>query len=81
MSETHLSETESAPATPGYAESMAEINTILAQLETADLDIDALALLVERATHHIDNCRSRLTAAEASVTRIVGQLETPGQIK
>ncbi|HCB34734.1 MAG TPA: exodeoxyribonuclease VII small subunit [Acidimicrobiaceae bacterium] len=61
-------------AAPGYAESMAEIEAILARLSEDDVDIDSLAELVARAAHLIENCRSRLTAAETSVSRIVAQL-------
>ncbi len=79
MSETNQAGAESASEAPGpgYAESMNEISTILAQLEGGNVDIDALAEMVKRAAHLIDGCRSKLTAAEASVTLIVNQLEAP----
>ena len=40
----------------GYAESMAEIDAILASLEDDDMDIDALASKVERASLLIAHC-------------------------
>ena len=67
---------KNSPSEPGYADSLREIETILAQLDADDVDIDELAALVERAAHLIENCRSRLTAAESSVSKIVAQLDT-----
>lgn len=63
-------------STPGYAESMAEIKSILIQLDADDVDIDNLSELVGRAAQLIENCRCRLTTAEASVNQIVAHLES-----
>lgn len=57
----------------GYAESMAELETILASLENDDVDIDTLASKVERASLLIAHCEGRLRATELSLTSILAQ--------
>ena len=59
----------------GYAESMAELETILASLENDDVDIDTLASKVERASLLIAHCEGRLRATELSLTSILAQHE------
>ncbi len=61
----------------GYAEALAELETILDALEDEDLDIDLLASRVERASHLIRVCRDRIVGARMSVERIVATLESP----
>ena len=60
----------------GYAEAMAELEAILAELEQPDVDIDRLAERVERASSLVAHCRGRLDAARLRVTEIVADLET-----
>ncbi|WP_419842468.1 exodeoxyribonuclease VII small subunit [Candidatus Poriferisodalis sp.] len=57
----------------GYAESMAELESILARLEDDSLDIDTLASQVERAALLITHCKRRLRATELSVQEILAQ--------
>ncbi len=57
----------------GYAESMAELETILASLENDDVDIDTLASQVERASRLIAHCEGRLRATELSLQTILAQ--------
>ncbi|MDE0318637.1 MAG: exodeoxyribonuclease VII small subunit [Acidimicrobiaceae bacterium] len=57
----------------GYAESMAELEAILASLEHDDVDIDTLASKVERASLLIAHCEGRLRATELSLTSILAQ--------
>lgn len=59
----------------GYADAMAELETILTELEQPDVDIDRLAERVERASVLVAHCRSRLDAARLRVTEIVAELE------
>jgi len=61
----------------GYAESMAELETILASLENDDVDIDTLASKVERASLLIAHCEGRLRATELSLTSILAQHDPP----
>lgn len=58
----------------GYAEAIAELDTILDGLEDDDLDVDLLASRVERASHLIKVCRDRITGARLSVEQIVATL-------
>ena len=57
----------------GYAESMAEIESILASLEGGDVDIDTLASKVERASALIAHCEGRLRATELSLQSILAE--------
>ena len=59
----------------GYAESMVELESILASLENDDVDIDALASQVERASRLIAHCEGRLRATELSLQTILAQHE------
>jgi exodeoxyribonuclease VII small subunit len=60
---------------PGYAAAMAELESILAQLEDDRLDIDALADHVARAADLVALCRDRLDAAKMRVTEIVASID------
>lgn len=59
----------------GYAEAMAELEEILAELEQPDVDIDLLATRVERASLLVAHCRGRLESARLRVTEIVADLD------
>lgn len=59
----------------GYAESMAELEAILASLENDDVDIDALASQVERASQLIAHCEGRLRSTELSLQTILTQYD------
>ncbi len=60
---------------PGYAEAMAELEEILDELEGDQLDVDALAERVRRASELIKVCRTRIVRAQADVEGIVSDLE------
>ena len=57
----------------GYAECMAELESILASLESDDVDIDTLASQVERASQLIAHCEGRLRTTELSLQTILAQ--------
>ena len=59
----------------GYADAMAELERILAELEGDHLDVDVLAERVRRASELIKLCRSRIARAQDDVTKIVTDLE------
>lgn len=61
-------------ATPGYADALAELDTILADLEADDIDIDVLAAKVERAAELIQLCQSRIATARVQVEKVVSEL-------
>lgn len=61
----------------GYADAMAELESILDDLEDDDLDVDVLASRVERASTLITLCRDRIGAARVQVEKIVASLDAP----
>jgi exodeoxyribonuclease VII small subunit len=58
-----------------YADAMEELESILAELERDDVDIDRLSERVARAAALIEFCRGRIESARLDVTRIVEGLE------
>jgi exodeoxyribonuclease VII small subunit len=60
----------------GYADAMRELDDILEELERDDLDIDVLAVRVQRASELIQLCRGRIARAQADVDRVVTDLES-----
>ena len=59
----------------GYADAMAELESILNDLEDDDLDVDVLAARVERASTLIMLCRDRIGAARVQVEKVVASLD------
>ena len=64
-----------APIAPNYAEALAELEEILAELEDEALDVDVLSQRVERASELIRFCRDRITTARTQVHQIVADLD------
>lgn len=62
----------------GYADAMAELESILDSLEDDDLDVDLLASRVERASTLIQLCRDRIGAARVQVEKVVASLDSNG---
>ncbi|HQZ35989.1 MAG TPA: exodeoxyribonuclease VII small subunit [Ilumatobacteraceae bacterium] len=60
----------------GYAEALAELETILAQLERTDVDVDVLAAQVKRAAALIGFCRDRIGNARMQIEQVVAELGT-----
>ena len=48
----------------GYAEALAELESILAEIEDDAVDVDVLAARVKRGAELLRICRSRITAAK-----------------
>ncbi|NCY15904.1 MAG: exodeoxyribonuclease VII small subunit [Actinobacteria bacterium] len=63
------------PSSIGYAEAVAELEEILDELESEEVDVDRLAAQVKRAADLIELCRGRLGEARTEITRIVADLE------
>ncbi len=55
------------PAPDGYAGALAELETILRDIEGDDVDVDVLAEQVARAAGLIEFCRDRIVAARTAV--------------
>lgn len=62
----------------GYAEALAELETILGQLERADIDVDELAQNVQRAAALIAFCRERIGSARMQIDQVVAGLDAEG---
>lgn len=62
------------PVAAGYAEALAELEQILAQLERADVDVDVLAAQVQRAAALISFCRDRIGNARLQIDQVVAGL-------
>ena len=53
-----------------YVEAMAEIEKILAELRSENIDVDTLATKVARASSLIELCKQRLRTTEAEVKKL-----------
>ncbi|HSB86449.1 MAG TPA: exodeoxyribonuclease VII small subunit [Ilumatobacteraceae bacterium] len=62
------------PVAPGYAAALAELETILGELERSDVDVDVLAAQVKRASELIGFCRDRISAARLHIEQVVADL-------
>ena len=59
----------------GYADALAELESILAELERSDVDVDVLATRVQRASELIKLCRDRIGNARLRIDGVVGGLD------
>jgi exodeoxyribonuclease VII small subunit len=62
-------------ATINYAAAVAELETILAELERDNVDVDHLADRVQRAAVLIAHCRARISDAQLQIERVVADLD------
>ena len=70
-------EAETGPGEPvGYGAALKELQEILSELESENVDVDRLASRVDRAGALIRLCQERLAAAELQVERVVDALDT-----
>ena len=70
--------TANQPIAVGYAEALAELETILAELERSDVDVDVLAERVKRAVDLIGFCRARIGNARMQIEQVVADLGADG---
>lgn len=59
----------------GYAEALAELDTLLLELDDDEIDVDLLATKVARAAQLIEFCRARIHHAQLEVATIVAELD------
>lgn len=64
-----------APVAPGYAQALAELDTILRELEGSDVDVDQLAQRVARAAELIAVCRERISTARLKIDEVIADLD------
>ena len=60
---------------PGYAEALNELDTILRELESSDVDVDRLADRVARAAELISLCRDRISTARIRIDEVIADLD------
>ena len=57
------------PQTPTYAQAIAELEGILAKMQSPDCDIDNLARYAARAIELLKQCRAKLTTCAAQLRK------------
>lgn len=60
---------------PGYARALAELESILAELDGNDVDVDRLAERVQRASVLIRLCREHIGSARLQIEQVVAELD------
>ncbi len=59
----------------GYADAISELDTILRELESSDVDVDRLADRVARAADLIALCRRRIDDARLRIDEVIADLD------
>lgn len=62
----------------GFADALRELTTLVDELESDALDVDALTERVERAAELVQWCRERIDGARLSVEEVLVRLEDTG---
>ncbi len=65
-----------ATEVPGYADALAELDAILRELESSDVDVDHLADRVARASTLIALCREKITTAQLRIDEVTADLDS-----
>lgn len=63
------------PEQPTYADLSGELETILDEIESGEIDLDALSDKVERAATLLAQCRKKLAATETKVQQVTEDLQ------
>jgi exodeoxyribonuclease VII small subunit len=69
-------EAAKAPETMRFSEALAELEGIVAALESGQLDLEDSLARYERGVALLRACQTRLNEAEQKVTMLMGELET-----
>ena len=64
-------------AEPAYSSMLAELESILLELESDTVDVDVLAARVARANELVEACRDRIERARMAVEQVVAERATP----
>lgn len=70
-----MSEAQKSPEELSYNEAVVELEELLEQIDSDQVDLDELAVKVERASELIRVCRSKIKHTELQVRRIIDDLE------
>ncbi|MCK5941387.1 MAG: exodeoxyribonuclease VII small subunit [Planctomycetes bacterium] len=60
---------------PSYADLSGELETILDEIESGEIDLDELSDKVERAATLLSRCRKKLSATETKVKKVTEELQ------
>ena len=60
---------------PAYSQALMELEQIISEIETEDVDVDVLAEKVKRAALLVKLCKTRLRNAEEEVKKIMAEIE------
>lgn len=58
-----------------YKQAMQELETILAKIESEDVDIDKMTGMIKRATELIEFCKTRLTKTKDEIEKSLKLLD------
>ena len=70
-----MSEKRKKSSEPTYSEASAELETILQEVESGEIDLDVLSEKVERAAALLTLCRQKLAATETKVKKVTKDLD------
>lgn len=59
----------------GYADALEELERILDELESDDVDVDELSAKVRRAAALLEACRTRISDAKMRIEEVVDSLD------
>lgn len=62
-----------------YSEQLAELEKIVARLQSSDCDIDSMVTMTRRATELLESLRQRLTATDEELKGILARLQPANQ--
>lgn len=58
-----------------YKQAMQELEAILAEIESEDVDLDKMAGMIKRATELIEFCKNRLTKTKEEIEKSLKLLD------
>lgn len=61
----------------GYKQAIEELESIIAELENDELDVDSLAERVRRASELLVFCRTRIFETRLEIDRVISELDVP----
>ncbi len=65
---------------PSYSQALAELEQIISEIESEDIDVDVLAEKIKRAAFLVKFCKTRLRNAEAEVKKVLAEIEADSDL-
>lgn len=66
---------------PTYSRALTELEQIIAEIESEDIDIDTLSEKVKRAAFLITLCKTRLRNTEEEVKKVLSEIDADANIQ